>query len=436
MNLTSLEVLHITGNVTWDIPAPILELPKLRQINGSNMRATKCSVCSLLKGYGHPQEISGFRLKEQGYQIRSKCLEENILLHRKFLHLLHSQFFPRCVLTDRSCRDEFATFEERNRCLELGAPILLASALVAVVSFTANLIVVVAITAKSELRTKPSMMLAASLATGDMLYSMFIITIGIAYQVLTPEDFESKLDEMCPYLAFIVIFGFALASHISFLITLEKYLVIVYGLKPHLHMRAKATRRCIFVSCLCAILAGLLITLLPNLPREEGTCLPMLSRETTASAIFAWAFMLLHTFGYFSAVALYARIFTTARKSGNRVGVHREGQLLKSIGVVVGTNFLFGFVPLVFVFVSSPLLSRGVIDSDLWFIFGGILPLPLASLNALIDPFLYVYRNPHFKNILKRKWDQIKPKKTPKKDTNKGSSGEAVVIVNFRRLAT
>ena len=121
------------------------------------------------------------------------------------------------------------------------------------------------------------------------------------------------------------------------------------------------------------------------------------------------------------------------------MGVHREGQLLKSIGVVVGTNFLFGFIPLVFAFIASPLQSRGAIDADLWLVFGIILPLPLPLLNSLLDPLLYVYRKAQFKNIFRRKWDQIKPKKTPREETNNGrlDHGEAaVVIVNFRRITT
>ena len=406
------------------------------------MRA-QCSMCSLVKDYDAVPDLTITFLPSQGYRFRNVCIEQDFSFHTRHRYLLDSGFFPRCIMGTGICQSEFGHFQTRNRCLEVAPPIFIVAILVAVPAIVANLVVLLVIYSSRELRKKPSMMLISSLAIGDILMALSVVLIGSVYQVMTSENFQARLDKVCPYMIFTLISGYNFAVYQSLLMTIEKYLVIVHGLKPQLHLRARTTLYCICVAGVLALApsCALQFSSLSELQSKNGNCMPMFYRETLGSLLYGWSTLLTSVAMYLGTFALYMRIYFTARKSGARMGIRREGLLMKRMGIVIGTNFLFNFLPVVSIFIANPYAQRGQIGSDTWVVSGVSLPICATAVNAFVDPFLYAYRTPQFRSFFRQQWDRIKPKtatkkgRRPRKNPSREHTSEAVVIVNFRRIS-
>ena len=432
--LSSLKVLDLTGNTNWTIPEEVLKLPTLREIRGAAI-GKGCPKCTLIKDYQTDSSFTFIRyVPEQGYVLRNICIEQEFILHRTHRTISRNRFFPTCIVNDKSCRNLLGMHAVRNRCLELGSSILLTCILLGVLAIAVNVVVLVVISAAESLRKKTSMILAASLSVSDILIAIYAVFIGTVYQVLTPENFQSKLIQVCPYLGFLAIAGFSFTGQVSLLMTIEKYLVIVLCLKPHLHMRTKSTTRCLLVAAAVALILATWALFTPNMYEGREICLPFYGFNTKQDAIFGLTVMCVSAGIYIATFALYFRIFITARKSGTRLGIHRETQLLKRIGLLVGTNLLLGFVPFLVVFAGASMLQYGELEYDVWIVGGIYLPVFFGCINSLVNPFLYSYRNPKFKQVLKRKWEHMRPKKTRDKPSRNPEHADPVVIVNFREI--
>ena len=403
----------------------------------------ECSMCSLVKDYDAVPDVTITFLPSQGYRFRNVCIERDFSFHTRHRYVLDSGFFPQCIMGTGICQNEFGHFQTRNRCLEVAPPILIVAVLVAVPAIVANLLVLSVIYSSRELRKKPSMMLISSLAIGDILMALSVVMVGSVYQEMTSENFQATLDQVCPYVAFTLLSGYNLAIFLSFLITIEKYLVIVHGLKPHLHLRAQTTLCCICVAGVVGLVPSfaLQFTSLREIQTRNGNCLQMFDRQTLASLLHSWSALLTSVAIYLGTFALYLRIYFAVRRSGARMGIRREGLLMKRIGIVIGTNFLFNFLPVVSTFIANPYARRGQIDYDTWVVLGVSLPICAIAVNAFVDPFLFAYRTPQFRSFFRQQWNRIKPKtatrkgRRPRKNPSREHTSEAVVIVNFRRIS-
>ena len=390
----------------------------------------ECSMCSLVKDYDAVPDLTITFLPSQGYRFRNVCTEQDFSFHMKHRYVLDSGFFPRCIMGTRICQSEFGHFQIRNRCLEVAPPIFIIAILVAVPAIVANLVVLLVIYSSRELRKKPSMMLISSLAVGDILMATGAVLIGSVYQVMTSENFQATLNQVCPYMVLTFVSGCQFATYLSLLITIQKYLVVVHGLKPHLHMRARTTLYCTCVAGVLALASSftLQFSTISELQNTYGNCLPMFDRQTLGSLIYGWTYLLLTIAIYLGIVAIYLRIYVTAKKSGARMGIRREALLMRQIGIVIGTNFLLSFLPIIVIFAANPYVHRGQIGYDTWIVLGVSSPICATAVNAFVDPFLYAYRTPQFRSIFKQQWGRIKPKtatrkgrrprKTPSKETH------------------
>ena len=401
----------------------------------------ECSMCSLVKDYDAVPDVTITFLPSQGYRFRNVCIEQDFSFHMKHRYVLDSGFFPRCIMGTRICQSEFGHFQTRNRCLEVAGPIFIVAILVAVPAIVANLVVLLVIYSSKELRKKPSMMLISSLAVGDILMATGAVLIGSVYQVMTSENFQATLDQVCPYMVLTFVSGCQFATYLSLLITIQKYLVVVHGLKPHLHMRARTTLYCTCVAGVLALASSftLQFSTISELQNTYGNCLPMFDRQILGSLMYGWTSLLLTI--YLGILALYLRIYATAKKSGARMGIRRETLLMRQIGIVIGTNFLLSSLPIIVIFAANPYVNRGQIGYDTWIVLGVSSPICTTAVNAFVDPFLYAYRTPQFRSFFRQQWDRIKPKtatkkgRRPRKNPSREHTSEAVVIVNFRRIS-
>ena len=86
-----------------------------------------------------------------------------------------------------------------------------------------------------------------------------------------------------------------------------------------------------------------------NSPSEVQACAFTMFRGNKSPAI-VWYIMALLVFSYFPVVPLYIHIFIVAKRSGQRVGLKRQLSLSKRIFLVVGTNLILLYIPILAAF--------------------------------------------------------------------------------------
>ena len=217
------------------------------------------------------------------------------------------------------------------------------------------------------------MTLISSLAIGDILMALSVVMIGSVCQVMMSEDFQARLDGK-----------YALMWH------LHSSPVTTSLFTSRLLLRSKST----LSSCtathastnrsllhLCDWCGGpgtefRFPVHIPQWTSKQTRKLHVHVRSSDFGKPFTRFIVPLnkhcHIPGTF---VLYLRIYFTARRSGARMGIRWEGLLMKQIGIVIGTNFLFNFLPVVSIFIANPYARRGQIGYDNWVVLGVSLPI-------------------------------------------------------------
>ena len=345
-------------------------------------------------------------IQNKGYKFRNVCTEHEFSLHTRYRSFAEYYFFPTCTLSDSNCQRQFGTSEARNRCLETGGPILIACIVIGFAAIVANLVVLVVILKADKLRRKPSMMLVCSLAVSDTIVASYAVALGCIYQLIDQENFQSRLDDVCPYLGFLAVSGLALTAFSSLLITTQRYLVVVHSMKHHLHMRVKSTMGCVAMTTAAALLLATWAYLTPRVFQGRETCIPVYGPETRMSFGFGLTNMIICALFYVLTFGLYAKIYITAKKSAENLGIRgRKALLLKKIGLIVVTNFVLGLSPFLIVSIGISVVSHGRHNyHEAWVVLGLYVPILCTSVNALVDPMIYAYRNAQFKRAVTQQW--------------------------------
>ena len=427
--LPSLVLLDITGNVNWSIPEEFLTLPMLREIKGASL-GKGCTHCSLIKNYKTTAYQSIDYLPKYGYILRNNsCLQRNFVLEKSHLKLPRNRFFPQCIIANETCHANIGRYENRNICIDLGAPILAASYPIAVLAAALDVVILIVIFSTKYLRNKPSMILVAALATSDLLLCTFALSIATVYQVIDADNFDT-IKQICPSLSFLLTMGFLSTTHVSFFITIERYLVIVYPFKPNWHMRIRSTLLRLSGSTVFALAVSTWALFIPGIHDNSVICIPFNGLQTGQSFAFSLLALFSSSLVYMVTIALYYRIYVVTRRSSARVGRHRDAKLVRRIGLVVGTNLVLSFLPPFSITLMRLVAGEHRFGSDGWIVGGVYVPVMLAGLNSLANPFLYAFRNRDFKKALRQRWKQLRPK------TTRGENSKQtvpVVIVNFRK---
>ena len=437
LRLRSLTTLHFVRGQNWTVlPAHLLSLPKLRQITGVDLDGA-CANCSLIKGF-QTESYRLIRYTQRGYTIRQTiCTERTVLTKKPFLSLAQNGFFPRCMVHRESCRECVMESQEiRNVCLELGGPVLIAIIPAGLVAFALSATVLVVTLGAAELRKKPSMILVSSLACSDLLVCAFALSISTLYQVLDEDNFDAYLESACPYLGMVLVIGFSSTTHISFLITIERFLVIVYPFKPHLRLRSRSCSVLVVVFAFISLTLGIWTLYISDLYRGSELCLPL---DLGQSLAFTFTAIGTGCLLYITTVILYCKIFAATRRSRRDAGsATNDAKVVTRIGMVIGSNLFLSFLPAFVMVPLRSLVGRADFEDDAWMTWRLYFPVVLTGVNTLVNPLLYAFRNRSFLRVLKRKLCFQRPRRRNSKISggraNADTSKEPVVLRHFRQL--
>ncbi len=103
---------------------------------------------------------------------------------------------------------------------------------------------------------------------------------------------------------------------------------------------------------------------------------------------------------YLVTIPLYVHIYKVVKRSSQQMGVQRESTLAKRIAVLVGTNLVFFFLPILSLGIWALVVqsSTGMLSTaiEVW------IPQYCLIINSCLNPLVHAFRNDKFKNALKR----------------------------------
>ena len=110
---------------------------------------------------------------------------------------------------------------------------------------------------------------------------------------------------------------------------------------------------------------------------------------------------------YFIIVPLYIKMFISVKKTSERAGIRRDGSVAKKIAILVMSNMVFFFLPIVIAFLWLTTNLKDTMSPQNREILTGVIPTLLLSFNAFINPLLYAFRTEKFQQALKMRFDTI-----------------------------
>ena len=350
--------------------------------------------------------------KDSGVIIRENCLQYKYVFNKNYQAITRHHFFPQCFLNKARCLEAVGRVKTNNICLEAGRDILIVAFPIGIVSFLLNLIVLAVIVTSNNLRSNSSLLLVCSMCASGVLSSIYSVAVAAVYQIVPIDAIEGRRISICPYLGFVISVSICSMVIISLVVTIERYLAVVYCMKPHIRLRVKHVYYCLLATWLAAFVMGSWAVSDPNIFTTKGyetyICLSLQSILEKKYLPYTLTTVTITAIGYLPTIPLYVHIFVVVRKSSSKFGIKREAVLARRIFLLVGTNVFFLALPLCLSHVAIATGSLGGFSETSTFIMVICTKVICTSLNALLNPILYGYRNDNFKRELDKGWQRLR----------------------------
>ena len=283
------------------------------------------------------------------------------------------------------------------------------------VALLVNITVVLVIVFNKSLRSDIAVLLICNIAVWDAVISIssvlyarfnFFRTLKEVQESGDNDDLLSKLRKQKNIMG--PIFTHAVASQVwgTFMLTLEKFLKIVFAMKPDIRIGRRGSLLSLFLFCLLSVTFAILPAFhVENMEYIYGTPLP---NDQHSMVGIATGVQIVLIIIQLTSLVLYVPIFIVAKRSGANVGIKREAALAKKIVPLVVTNFFFFTFPMLLGVFAIELLKSILHDNlthseEQWFLLlYFILPALCVSINSILNPFLVALRHPKIKRELKR----------------------------------
>ncbi|EDO30012.1 predicted protein [Nematostella vectensis] len=411
--LRSLVVLDISGNkaLSNTLPPFILTLPSLRTVHGVTLN-DNCQSCTLVKNYviknpEYSNEITNIEtenLKQRSYLVgkRSHCRKTRHDVHNNTAFIASFGYLPLCLMNSKACFASQVTQTEEHLCWDTDNKILNIEYVIAVTGVVLNFTVVFITLWMKQLRGNATLLLVANMAASDFLISSYAIILT-TLRKMAYSEFIGIFTGACSVLGYVWLTSQFVSVISSVLVTIERFLVIVFCQKPQFRMSVVTVRRLI----VAAWGMGTTVALFPlvGIGTYAGNtfCVPIdPSRENPYTFYFSTSLTLFAIILYLITIPLYIKIFLFVRSNQLQRGVRKEGALAKKIAILVLSNMVFFFLP---VFFAALLLLAPKMFKDFSMISMSLLtatvPTILTSINAMCNPLLYAFRHGHFIRALK-----------------------------------
>lgn len=405
--LPSLTELNITGNPFWLPGQHIRDLPNLSFISGIASYTlpydnNQCFICHLHKKTGMRQ-----RGNVDLVTVNLSCIKLVFYFEANFTaiwnpnfsvickHIKFRQHYCKSLSFNRTASK--ISIEIIDFCFQAIQIWGLPNIPIGLVTMTLNFVVMATVVLTTSLFKKANMVLIASIALGDFLQGLWLVILTIVrYSMSSLEYLELKMPHLCYSLFALFLTAQSLSILASFIVTIERYLCIVYSTKPNIRI----TRR---IAVVLLVFVWLFVFGLATTP----AALQMTSGYGDYSCIhfyngnyiyFSHYFSYTMAIPYIISYILYARIFYTVRRSSLNAGIQREGKLAKRIITVISSNLLFILSPVL----AGQILALNDVTWRTKMICWNAVLLWFLGINSFFNPVLYAFRIEKFRRSLKR----------------------------------
>lgn len=278
------------------------------------------------------------------------------------------------------------------------------------VAFVLNIIVIVNTVLTPKLRTNVAMILVCNIALSDAFLSLYSILIT-SIRKMPYVKFYVVMSSVCPCLGFMWLMAQCVTIMTLVFLTVERYLAIVYCMSPAVRMRQKQAIRCAVSSWIVAIIVAILPVCGIGVYTTNTYCIPLYRKKDIPHM---YGFSVGITVGsmalYSTTIPLYIHIYRFVKHNGLEGFNRADSSVARKIAVMVGCNmFFFCFPVFIGLLWVSFHFTKGL-DPVVKEIITGVIPTIAFTLNCLINPLLYAYRNKSFVHALRDRLEILRTK--------------------------
>ena len=433
-----LNYLDVTGNEHWRPSEQLLKLKRLEKVEGVTW-TQYCKNCSLVKIETQDAEANSTPWCYEEYHSPHGWSWYDDIEYGKALEFIKLGFWPTC-LCDSPCYDNQINLPYMKAVVYIAEKIAYTLYATCSVGLLVNIAVVLVILCNPALRRDLAVCLVLNISLCDVfvvsacliyamyqtdrLYIGYFESIGTEDSAKDVEDGTMALESEIMRLRNIFgpILTFAMASQVpgSFILTFEKFLKIVYSMRPDLRITKRAAQAFIFISLSCCATFAVLPVFevggmsynvrISFMPLPSDFSIDEYEDQTVEIRTAAAVQISLLTM-QLASLLFYLPIFLVARKSGANVGIKRETTIARNIALLVLTNLFFFTIPLV-LGIFTPMVwdvhVESIAESNSWqgydiesyqwyFASQETLPILCVTINAILNPFILAVRHPKIK---------------------------------------
>lgn len=315
-----------------------------------------------------------------------------------------------CLRNNKTCNLYFSLNEVKqlNHCLMKALILVPVEYIFGVLAILSNIFVLLVTLGSAKLRTKVPFFLIANIAIADLLIGAYSVSTAAGHNRETNSNIRKARSwrlNSCPYIRSVLVIGEFVGVAASLVLSIERYIAIVYWKKPQLRLSLNKAFYIIAACWVAAIGECVLLQLYnPGNITDSYMCVLIRNIDITRGSLqvgqlFTGTLVII----YIVLIIFYAKMLLFLRRKGTSRGIERETQMIRRIAAILFTNGLF-FVGsnllLLYLSVNVPSGTLGS-DSVLDFMVRHWLPPMCMVLNACLDPFFYAYKNTLFLDVLK-----------------------------------
>lgn len=396
----NLKSIDVTGN-SWLPSNNILAHKNLQTLRGVTW-SNSCTHCTLVRNSSHRDNEA----EKDGEFIDGKAGECRAMQYTATSQLQTFKrygYYSACFDVNTPCYRTMVELIPIHRCWDVDNHILNIEFIIGPVAIVLNLIVVVNTVITPKLRKNVAMVLVCNIAISDLCLSLYAVLIT-SVRKMPYAKFYYKMDSICPLLGFLWLTAQTVTVFTLLLLTTERYLAIVYCMSPAIRMRLKVAVRCVVSTWIFAIAIAILPASGIGVYTANTYCIPFYRRKDIPHMYeFSLGIGISAIALYLMTIPLYIHIYLYVKRNNLEGFSRADNSVAKKIAVMVGCNFMFFCFPLVIGLLWVSVHFTKGLDPIVKEIITGVVPVIAFTVNCVINPLLYAYRNTSFMDSLKER---------------------------------
>lgn len=163
-----------------------------------------------------------------------------------------------------------------KRCWKTVNYVYIGTVMLGIVTFVFNLVIIAVTLRSSTLLESSAHVLVANLALGDLLISLYIIILTSTRQSLSFFDYINHVQEtFCSVVGALFLIGQSTVPLMTFMVTLERYLVIVHCMNTDVRVTLKHVYVTMAIAWSVAIVLAICFMVSPDFAKStDSICIP------------------------------------------------------------------------------------------------------------------------------------------------------------------